>query len=109
MLTPGELWTNVHLGTAILSACLPTFPPLISRLRVLGSAIVSRMSSFFGTLRPSEKETDQCPLKNYDKLTGPALEAQSSKGAPAGRSTSGHGEPEWEAYRITVEKTVHIV
>ncbi|KAL8669457.1 MAG: hypothetical protein Q9168_005953 [Polycauliona sp. 1 TL-2023] len=29
-LTQGDIWLNVHLGTAIISACLPTFRPLIS-------------------------------------------------------------------------------
>ncbi|KAL8991807.1 MAG: hypothetical protein Q9169_007631 [Polycauliona sp. 2 TL-2023] len=30
-LTQGMIWLNVHLGTAVISACLPTFRPLISR------------------------------------------------------------------------------
>ncbi|KAL9022134.1 MAG: hypothetical protein Q9180_008576 [Flavoplaca navasiana] len=30
-LTQGNIWLNVHLGTAIICACLPTFRPLISR------------------------------------------------------------------------------
>ncbi|KAL8803736.1 MAG: hypothetical protein Q9182_003011 [Xanthomendoza sp. 2 TL-2023] len=30
-LTEGNIWLNVHFGTAIISACLPTYKPLISR------------------------------------------------------------------------------
>ena len=30
-LTQGNIWLNVHLGTAIICACLPTFRPLIAR------------------------------------------------------------------------------
>ena len=30
-LSKGDIWLNVHLGTAIISACLPTYRPLVSR------------------------------------------------------------------------------
>ncbi|KAI4137181.1 MAG: hypothetical protein L6R39_007432 [Caloplaca ligustica] len=30
-LTQGDIWLNVHLGTAIICACLPTYRPLISK------------------------------------------------------------------------------
>ena len=30
-LTIGDIWLNVHLGTAIISACLPAYRPLVSR------------------------------------------------------------------------------
>lgn len=30
-LTQGDIWLNVHLGTAIICACLPTYRPLVSR------------------------------------------------------------------------------
>ncbi|KAI4121202.1 MAG: hypothetical protein LQ338_006501 [Usnochroma carphineum] len=30
-LTEGDIWLNVHLGTAIICACLPTYRPLVSR------------------------------------------------------------------------------
>ena len=30
-LSQGDIWLNVHLGTAIISACLPTYRPLVSR------------------------------------------------------------------------------
>ena len=32
-LTKGDIWFNVHLGTAIISACLPTFRPLLRLFR----------------------------------------------------------------------------
>ncbi|KAL8742730.1 MAG: hypothetical protein Q9184_008207 [Pyrenodesmia sp. 2 TL-2023] len=30
-LTQGDIWLNVHLGTTIICACLPTYRPLFSR------------------------------------------------------------------------------
>ena len=39
-LTVGDIWLNVHLGTAIISACLPAYRPLVSR--TFGSSAVAR-------------------------------------------------------------------
>ncbi|KAI4100440.1 MAG: hypothetical protein LQ339_005501 [Xanthoria mediterranea] len=45
-LTQGDIWLNVHLGTAIISACLPTFRPLISRRSGSGQSYGSRKGSY---------------------------------------------------------------
>ncbi|KAL8659758.1 MAG: hypothetical protein Q9226_000254 [Calogaya cf. arnoldii] len=104
-----ELWTNVHLGTAVLCACLPTFPPLLSRFGVLSSTIVSKISSIFSTWRSSDKGLDGRTLKHYDNLTGPTREGRLWRETTVERSTNGQREAEWEMSGIMVEKTVHIV
>lgn len=45
-LTQGDIWLNVHLGTAIISACLPTFRPLIPRSSGGTSRYHSRQGSY---------------------------------------------------------------
>ncbi|KAI4266745.1 MAG: hypothetical protein L6R38_008568 [Xanthoria sp. 2 TBL-2021] len=45
-LTQGDIWLNVHLGTAIISACLPTFRPLMSRRSDSRQAYSSRKGSY---------------------------------------------------------------
>lgn len=60
-------------------------------------------------MRPSEKETDNYPLKHYDKLTGPVGEGHCSRETAVGTSMGVHKETEWEMNRTEVENTVHIV
>ncbi|KAL8953347.1 MAG: hypothetical protein Q9222_000809 [Ikaeria aurantiellina] len=49
-LTAGDIWLNVHFGTAIISACLPTYKPLISRsIRRMSDAYASHGSYKHGT------------------------------------------------------------
>ena len=45
-LTKGDIWFNVHLGTGIISACLPTFRPLISRSSSFLQSFSSRKGSY---------------------------------------------------------------
>lgn len=45
-LTQGDIWLNVHLGTAIISACLPTFRPLITRRGNPRNSYESRKGSY---------------------------------------------------------------
>ncbi|KAL8646997.1 MAG: hypothetical protein Q9226_006617 [Calogaya cf. arnoldii] len=45
-LTQGNIWLNVHLGTAIICACLPTFRPLIARRSIGRQADNSRKGSY---------------------------------------------------------------
>ena len=75
----------------------------------MGSTIVSQISSLFGARRPSEKDTDNHPLKPYNKLTEPVGQGQFSRETGGGTSTSVHKETEWEMDRTEVENTVHIV
>lgn len=45
-LTLGDIWLNVHLGTAIISACLPTYRPLISRKASLAQIFYPSRGSY---------------------------------------------------------------
>jgi glucan phosphoethanolaminetransferase (alkaline phosphatase superfamily) len=55
-LTKGDIWFNVHLGTGIISACLPTFRPLISRSSSFLQSFSSRKGSY--TTDQSESALD---------------------------------------------------
>ena len=41
-MTPGVIWLSVHSATAITSACLPTYGPLLSRIPGLKKTVYSR-------------------------------------------------------------------
>ncbi|KAL8859669.1 MAG: hypothetical protein Q9178_003783 [Gyalolechia marmorata] len=59
--------------------------------------------------RPSEKETDDYPLKHYDKIAEPVGEGQFSGETARGTSTSVHKDNEWEMDRTEMENTAHMV
>ena len=60
-LTQGDIWLNVHLGTAIISACLPTYKPLISGNTRLMDIFYHKRGSYptrdTGTLPSSRRRT----------------------------------------------------
>ncbi len=65
-----DIWLNVHLGTAVISACLPTYRPLISRDSGLLQIFNSRRDSYiiddFHILPPGKKRmggSDSRPFK----------------------------------------------
>ena len=112
--TRGELWTNIHLGTAVLCACLPTYAPLLRHLAAFGSKIASRFSSFLTTLRgssasPSKSSKIDGSNRQYDQLNDPIVDGRPSRKAMAQRSHSGHDENRWEMGEINVKNTVHVV
>ncbi|KAL8661111.1 MAG: hypothetical protein Q9202_005925 [Teloschistes flavicans] len=43
-LTQGDIWLNVHLGTALICACLPTYRPLVSRTSSIMKGFSGRRS-----------------------------------------------------------------
>lgn len=61
--TQAEVWTNIHLGTAIICACLPTYGLLFQHLKIRNSGTWSYMSSFFhsrrGLLRSKAEGTNK--------------------------------------------------
>ena len=67
--TQGELWTNIHLGTAIVCASLPTYRPLFSRLSVVTASIRSRFTSMFSSRRPLQSSK---PSGSYEIGTYPS-------------------------------------
>lgn len=81
--TGAELWTNIHLGVAIICACLPTYRLLFRSIFATSSAVWSRFSSLFtshrtlkaadesdheGTYQMKPFQRDQ---RIYDQLSDP--------------------------------------
>ncbi|KAL8790985.1 MAG: hypothetical protein Q9195_006130 [Heterodermia aff. obscurata] len=111
--TRGELWTNIHLGTAVLCANLPTYPPLLRNLAAFSSEIASRFSSFLATLRgsstaPSNSSKTDTKNKHYEQLNGPVGDSQPPREVIAQRSYSEHDENWWEMGEINVKNTIHV-
>lgn len=44
-----ELWCNIHLGTGIVCASLPTYRPLRAKISVLSASLRQRYATFFGS------------------------------------------------------------
>lgn len=49
------IWNNIHLGTAILCACLPTYRPLIVQCTTISTSFIKRYDSIFSNKSRSEK------------------------------------------------------
>ena len=69
----GEIWTNIHLGTAILCASLPTFPPLLRHLLAFCNDTASRLSALLLASRAvgksvSQDDTDDNNGNNHNQL-----------------------------------------
>ncbi len=117
--TQGELWTNIHLGTAIVCASLPTYRPLFTRLAVATASIRSRFTSIFNSRRPLQNskprgghEMDPYPSghKRYNQLglvgEGTSLgEATATQGPRHGESSGKDGR--WES-QIKVKNIVDV-
>ncbi|KAG7007334.1 hypothetical protein G7Y79_00010g028350 [Physcia stellaris] len=122
-LTEGNIWLNVHFGTAIISACLPTYKPLITRsARAVTHAYASHSPYKNGT-RVSE---DTHNLRSdKDKIGNPrtrqlreeiSMDQMDHSGFSANARRSETSTPEWRddgAVRageaIGVRRTVEVV
>ena len=65
--TKAELWTNIHIGVAILCSCLPTYRPLVGKLSTFLGSLRQRYTARFSsrqTIKGSEEGT-QYPLANF--------------------------------------------
>ncbi|KAL8838545.1 MAG: hypothetical protein Q9170_002087 [Blastenia crenularia] len=62
-LTEGNIWLNVHFGTAIISACLPTYKPLISR----SASVVSTVYASHGPYRNATRISEDTRTLRSDK------------------------------------------
>ena len=63
-LTEGNIWLNVHFGTAIISACLPTYKPLITRSARKLSTVYPSQGAYKNGTQASE---DTQNLRSSDK------------------------------------------
>jgi len=49
--TESALWIHIHVGTAIICACLPTFRPLIAKFWLVSKSFRQRYAGLFSSLR----------------------------------------------------------
>lgn len=119
--TRGAFWANIHLGTAIICACLPVYRPLVSRFADFAANLSNRIGSLLrsSTTFKSSQTGGERPmgsitkaLNRYGRLDdvgGDRSRLQTAITADAFRGGSvqrlGHGEHN----RITVENTVEMV
>ena len=107
-----ELWINLHVGSAIWCACLPTYRPLIARAVEATSSFRNRYSSKMGSTKasamndsPYNSQVDSRSRRpNYAKLGGSANEAVKLSDVRATK----HGSP-LPNNVIEVKKTVEVV
>ncbi len=70
-----KTWPNIHLGTAILCSCLPTYRPLFPRISALARTLRDRYNSILRPSRHTEEnnlsdEESLTPRARYAKITG---------------------------------------
>ena len=73
-----ELWINLHVSTAIVCACMPTYRPLLSRAVQATSSFRNRYSNKTGTTKASAMNDSSYSSQadsrnrrpNYAKLDG---------------------------------------
>ncbi|KAL8712697.1 MAG: hypothetical protein Q9220_003229 [cf. Caloplaca sp. 1 TL-2023] len=127
-LTAGDIWLNVHFGTAIISACLPTYKPLISRsIRRMSDAYASHGSSYKHGTRLNSEDTRNL-RSDKDKMGNPhsrelreeiSMDGMGRYGFFADARRSGSGDLSKREWRddgaiqsgeaIGVKKTVEVV
>ena len=68
------LWSNIHLGTAIICACLPTYRPILSQCGHGFTRIQSQYKSWFSSkqelahgVNSQKLHSDQVPGKQDDR------------------------------------------
>ena len=121
--TQAELWTNIHLGTAIICACLPTYRLLFKGMFVASSAIWSHLSSLFPSRRALkatayergstyQMDAFQQNRNNYKQLDDPTGEHQFLSHAAAvtpTRSQVSDKDGNIEPNSIIIRNTVEVV
>ena len=115
-----RLWTNIHLGTAIVCASLPTYGPWFFHLGAVTVSICSHFTSLFGSRRPLQSskpsggyEIGAYPSghKRYNHIGAAGENASLTEAAAA--QGSGHSENYgkggvWDS-QIKIQKTVDVV
>ncbi|KAL9009145.1 MAG: hypothetical protein Q9173_005801 [Seirophora scorigena] len=122
-LTQGDIWVNVHLGVAIICACLPTYRPLISRTpwlklhsqRTRDSSKTSGKAHTFPSPRQSAQYGDSNELmaavyagQRVD-TQGNFADARRSDSNNEAKTESYHGSPGRTGEAIRVKQTVDVV
>ena len=67
--TKTELWSTIHLGTAILCACLPTYRPMLSRLPKL--KLAQKLVAHLDSLSRKGKFSKRFPSDGQNHVGNP--------------------------------------
>ena len=98
--TQGETWSNIHLGTAILCACLPTYRPAIRRLITITSPLGTRLLAMLGisSHSVSSKSEEQHPIgpdptkrEQYKNLDDSSMQGHQVQEAKITQVSDGEG------------------
>ena len=121
-LTQGDIWLNVHLGTAIISACLPTYKPLISNSPRLKHIFHSRRGSYAtketGTIPSNRKRShtlgsrrslEKIYAAQQDNLQGNFVDVRQSGSISMTEMESREEGPVESGAAIRVKQTVDVV
>ncbi|KAL8786043.1 MAG: hypothetical protein Q9213_003026 [Squamulea squamosa] len=122
-LTQGDIWLNVHLGVAIICACLPTYRPLISRnpwLRLHGkqSENASESSDMTPTIGSAPKRVYHSDANEMTSglYTGPNPDlhghfanARRSESTNATKFGSGDESPVRTGEAVRIKQTIDVV
>lgn len=76
--TQGAIWANIHLGTAILCSCLPTYRPLFAHVAASNSSPSTRIfSNLSGSqCHSASAEVEYAyPIDRYSKAAAKRYEA----------------------------------
>ena len=67
--TKSQLWSNIHIGTAIVCACLPTYRPLLAKASAFSQSLRLRYGTIFRNEKTTKasKESRTYPLEDYAK------------------------------------------
>ncbi|KAL8895946.1 MAG: hypothetical protein Q9207_007940 [Kuettlingeria erythrocarpa] len=122
-LTQGDIWLNVHLGTAIICACLPTYRPLISRhswlkLRSKRSYHSSKTTDNTRALPSGQTIAHHgaynemmagLPMRQPSKSQGDSADARRSESTDETRGEWQHDSPVRAGEEIRVKQIVDVV
>lgn len=59
--TKASLWSSIHLGTAVICACLPTYRPLLDRILSIASPIRQIYANLLGMRSSSTTDPKTTP------------------------------------------------
>ena len=68
--TGADLWSSIHVGMAIVCACLPTLRPLVTRTGIFASAFASVRQRYYSSRgkHPSSTDDDTQPSLAKDRV-----------------------------------------
>ena len=115
-LTIGDIWLNVHLGTAIISACLPAYRPLVSRSFRSGRDTYHSDDTHTLTAEKwkirgsrSRQTVDEIPLDQRLEHQGSFVDARRSESNDTTRRTWDEDGAIRAGAAIGVKKTIEVV